>query len=179
MSKMYEHYKVCKQTNPDKIILIKSGTFYVILDEDATLVNQLLGLKLTPLNDQIQKCGFPINSLTKYENLLKAHAISYIITNMNENAKEPTQIERKILNEIKQTLYQGLRSLLYAIKLYDKREKLTHLNEFDVQLILLKIHIRLSFKYKYITAQNYEIWSKQITDICNMLGGWINSCTKR
>lgn len=101
MSKMYEHYKVCKQTNPDKIILIKSGTFYVILDEDATLVNQLLGLKLTPLNDQIQKCGFPINSLTKYENLLKAHAISYIITNMNENAKEPTQIERKILNEIK------------------------------------------------------------------------------
>lgn len=93
--------------------------------------------------------------------------------------KYPKSEKFALVQEIKQTLYQGLRSLLYAIKLYDKREKLTHLNEFDVQLSLLKIHIRLSFKYKYITAQNYEIWSKQITDICNMLGGWINSCTKR
>lgn len=101
MSKLYEHYKICKLETPDKIILIKSGTFYVILAEDANLVNQILGLKLTPLNEQIQKCGFPINSLPKYENLLKAHSIDYITTSMNEAAKDPTQVEKKIINEIK------------------------------------------------------------------------------
>lgn len=101
MSKLYNHYKICKLENPDKIILIKSGTFYVILDEDAALVNQILGLKLTPLNEEIRKCGFPINSLTKYENLLKANAISYIITSLNGNKNDATEIERKIINEIK------------------------------------------------------------------------------
>ncbi len=101
MSKMYNHYKICKLENPDKIILIKSGTFYVILDEDAALVNQILGLKLTPLNEEIQKCGFPINSLTKYENLLKANAISYVITSLNGNENDVTQLERKIISEIK------------------------------------------------------------------------------
>lgn len=93
--------------------------------------------------------------------------------------KYPKSEKFALVQEIKQTLYQGLRSLMYAIKLYDKKEKLTHLNEFDIQLSLLKIHARLSFKYKYISTQNYESWSKQITEICNMLGGWINSCIKR
>lgn len=93
--------------------------------------------------------------------------------------KYPKSEKFALVQEIKQTLYQGLRSLIYAIKVYDKKAKLTHLNELDIQLSLLKIHARLSFKYKYITAQNYETWSKQITDICNMLGGWINSCAKK
>lgn len=93
--------------------------------------------------------------------------------------KYPKSEKFALVQEIKQTLYQGLRSLMYAIKLYDKKEKLTHLNEFDIQLSLLKIHARLSFKYKYISTQNYEAWSKQITEICNMLGGWINSCIRR
>lgn len=101
MSKLYDHYKICKLQNPEKVILIKSGSFYVILDEDASLLNQLLGLKLTPLNEEIDKCGFPINSLTKYENLLKAHSVDYLITNMNSSTNEPNQTENKILNEIR------------------------------------------------------------------------------
>ena len=68
---------------------------------------------------------------------------------------------------------------MYAIKSFNKRDKLQYLNEFDINLNLLKVHIRLSFKYKYITLQNYQSWSNIITDICNMLGGWIISCQKR
>lgn len=119
MSKMYEHYKLCKAETPDKIILIKSGTFYVALDEDAALVNQILGLKLTPLNEKVLKCGFPINSLTKYENLLKSHAISYIITSLNESPKEPSHVERKVLNEIKQLNLDEI-SPLEAFRLINK-----------------------------------------------------------
>lgn len=84
-----------------------------------------------------------------------------------------------LVSEIKQTIYTGLRNLMYAIKSYHKQEKLKHLNEFDINLNLLKVHVRLSYKYKYITMQNYQTWSNLITDICNMLGGWISSCIKR
>ena len=84
-----------------------------------------------------------------------------------------------LVAEIKNSLYTGLRNVMYAIKCYSKNDKLKYLNEFDINLNLLKVHVRLSFKYKYITMQNYQTWSNLITDICNMLGGWISSCLKR
>lgn len=93
--------------------------------------------------------------------------------------KYPKSENFALVKEIKQTLYSGLSSLMFAIKSYNKQEKLKHLNQFDVQLSLLKVHTRLSYKYKYISMQNYNSWSSQITDICNMLGGWILSCQKR
>lgn len=93
--------------------------------------------------------------------------------------KFPKAEKFALVQEIKQSLYQGLRFLMYAIKIYQKQEKLKYLNSFDVEIRLLKIHIRLAYKYKYITLQNYATWSEQITNICNMLGGWINSCVKK
>lgn len=84
-----------------------------------------------------------------------------------------------LVKEIKNTLYTGLRSLMYAIKLFSKQDKLKNLNEFDINLNLLKVQVRLSYKYKYISLQNYQAWSTKITDICNMLGGWVSSCLKK
>ena len=84
-----------------------------------------------------------------------------------------------LVAEIKRSLYDGLRSLMYAIKSYNKQEKLKNLGELDVNLDLLKVQSRLSYKYKYISLQNYETLCKHLTDVCNMLGGWINSCQKK
>ncbi len=84
-----------------------------------------------------------------------------------------------LVKEIKNSLYVGLRNLMYAIKTYNKNDKLKFLNELDINLNLLKVQTRLSYKYKYISMQNYQSWSNLITDICNMLGGWIVSCQKR
>ena len=58
-------------------------------------------------------------------------------------------------------------------------EKLKYLNELDIHLNILKVHIRISYKYKYISLQNYQVWCTHITDICNMLGAWISSCLKK
>ena len=93
--------------------------------------------------------------------------------------KYPKSEKFALVNEIKNSLYVGLINLMYAIKNYRKQDKLKYLNEFDINLNLLKVQVRLSYKYKYITIQNYQTWSNLITDICNMLGGWINSCLKR
>lgn len=84
-----------------------------------------------------------------------------------------------LVQEIKNSLYLGLRNLMYAVKSFNKKDKLQHLNELDINLNLLKVQIRLSYKYRYISLQNYQSWSTIITDICNMLGGWILSCQKR
>lgn len=93
--------------------------------------------------------------------------------------KYPKSETFALVKEIKSTLYSGLRLLMYAIKAYNKQEKLKYLNELDISLNLLKVHIRLSYKYKFITLKNYQSWCKLLTDICNMLGAWILSCQKK
>lgn len=93
--------------------------------------------------------------------------------------KYPKSETFALVKECKNTLYAGLRLLMYAIKSFNKQEKLRYLNELDINLNILKVHIRLSYKFKYISIQNYQTWSNLITNICNMLGGWINSCQKR
>ena len=91
--------------------------------------------------------------------------------------KYPKSEHFALVKEIKNSIYSGLRLLMYAI--YNKQEKLKYLNELDIHLNLLKVHIRLSYKYKYISLQNYQVWCTHITDICNMLGAWISSCLKK
>lgn len=93
--------------------------------------------------------------------------------------KYPKSETFALVKEVKNSLYSGLRLLMYAIKVYHKQEKLKYLNELDINLNLLKVYIRLSYKYKYITMQNYQTWSNHITNICNMLGAWISSCLKK
>ena len=93
--------------------------------------------------------------------------------------KYPKSETFALVKEIKNSLYSGMRLLMYSIKTYQVQNKLKYLSEFDIQLDLLKVYIRLSYKYKYITMQNYNTWSKNLTDICNMLGGWINACRKK
>ena len=70
--------------------------------------------------------------------------------------KYPKSENFALVKEIKNSLYIGLRNLMYAIKSFNKKDKLTYLNEFDVSLNLLKVQVRLSYKYKYITIKNYE-----------------------
>ena len=70
MSKLFDIYKNLKQEDSKNLFLFKSGIFYIFLDEDAKIINNLLDLKLTNLNTQIVKCGFPANSLQKYLKLL-------------------------------------------------------------------------------------------------------------
>lgn len=70
MSKLYDLYKNLKKEDFETLYLFKSGLFYIFLDEDAKIINDLLDLKLTNLNTEIVKCGFPSNSLQKYLKIL-------------------------------------------------------------------------------------------------------------
>ncbi len=90
------------------------------------------------------------------------------------------KIERKnICVQIKNNTYDGMKLIIKAQKVRDKKVRLNILGELDVNLKMLKILIRISYKKKYISIKNYASWSKKITNICNLLGGWINSCLKQ
>lgn len=80
---------------------------------------------------------------------------------------------------IKNTTYEGMRKILLAIKEFKKDEKFFHLNQLDADLKMLKVFIRVSYKRKYINSKNYTAWSKKITNIGNLLGGWMKSCQKQ
>ena len=93
--------------------------------------------------------------------------------------KYPKLEKNNICVQIKNFTYEGMRQIISAQKRRDVKQRLTILNEFDVTMKMLKVLIRVSKKKKYINIKNYTAWSKKLTNICNLLGGWINSCLKQ
>ena len=83
MSKLYEKYKSFKKLDNQTIYLFKSGIFYIFLSNDAILMSQLLNLKLTNLNSNILKCGFPQNSIDRY--LYKIECLGYNLKIIDSN----------------------------------------------------------------------------------------------
>lgn len=104
MSKLLNQYKELKKEDASSIYLFRVGIFYNILNEDAKLINEKLGLKITDLGPSIFKCGFPVYQLDKYIILLNEMKIKYkVIDNLqNSNINDYMKnIEiKKILNKI-------------------------------------------------------------------------------
>ena len=85
MSKLINTYKQLKENDSETFYLFKSGIFYIFLDEDAKKMNSILNLKLINLNNDIVKCGFPTNSISKYINLLISNNIKFKIIDLAQN----------------------------------------------------------------------------------------------
>lgn len=83
MSKLYDIYKKLKNENSETIYLFKSGVFYICLDDDAKILSKRYNFKLTNLNVDIVKCGFPINSFDKYYRLFVNDNINLKIVENN------------------------------------------------------------------------------------------------
>ena len=94
-------------------------------------------------------------------------------------AKYPKSEKFALVNEIKNCVYTGLRELMYAMKKFDKNEKVEHILEIKISMAILKILVRNSYKWKYINIQNYGTWFGKIMEIENSIGRWANSCQRR
>ncbi len=79
MSKILKQYKELKEKDASPIYIFRIGIFYNILNEDAKILNEKLGLKLTSLSPEIIKCGFPISSLEKYTKKLNNLQLKYMV----------------------------------------------------------------------------------------------------
>ena len=95
MSKLYDLYKSKKEIDESKCYLFKSGMFYIFIDEDAEYISKKTLLKLTNLNNDIVKCGFPYDKLDKYMELFNNLGIDVEIVNNN------IDISDKIIKKLK------------------------------------------------------------------------------
>ena len=66
MSKLYMKYLEKKNIDKNKYYLFECGTFYIFIDDDAYKISKYVPFKITKLNENIVKCGFPKNSIDKY-----------------------------------------------------------------------------------------------------------------
>lgn len=79
MSKLYSKYSELKNNNPSTLYLFKSGIFFIAIQDDAQVLSQELNLRLTNLNEDIIKCGFPVSREEHYIRLLQAKEIEFQI----------------------------------------------------------------------------------------------------
>lgn len=105
MSKLLRQYNELKNQDSSCIYLFRVGIFYNILNSDAKMLNEKIGLKITNLSPDIIKCGFPISKIDKYKTILSEKNIKFKIIDNLPN--EMTTIDymnnveiRKILNKI-------------------------------------------------------------------------------
>lgn len=118
--------------------------------------------------------------MNKVESLIIYKEYFYLILYTENILVKYPKIEKlSLVSNIKNNTYRGIELIIRSQKEYDKKIRLKLLNEIDVNLKMLKVLIRLSYKKKYINKRNYASWSKKITNIGNLLGGWINSCLKQ
>lgn len=96
MSKLLKQYNELKNKDSKKIYIFKVGIFYNILNEDARIVSNAIGLKLTNLSPEIVKCGFPIAKLDKYTNLLSSHNIPFEIVSTPASTNQNTPYDNII-----------------------------------------------------------------------------------
>ena len=70
MSKLLTTYTNLKKQDNETFYLFKIELFYNFINEDASIMSNLLHLKITNLSPAIIKCGFPNNSFDKYMKVL-------------------------------------------------------------------------------------------------------------
>lgn len=85
--------------------------------------------------------------------------------------KYPKSERFDLCSDIKNLLYKILRNIIFAWKVFKVEDKLRYLNEVDVDLIVLKSMITISYKYQYISQKNYMVWGEQVNEIGRLVGG--------
>lgn len=113
MSKLYNKYIEKKKENSNKVYLFKSGNFYIFLGEDAKIMSEELGLKLTNFSSKTKKCGFPISELNKYLKFIKLlkydyeivlNTIDYIIDDIIKSKKLSKEEALEKINKYREML---------------------------------------------------------------------------
>lgn len=120
MSKLQKQYENFKKKDSEKIYIFKVGIFYNILNEDARVVSNSIGLKLTDVGPNIVKCGFPIAKLDKYTNLLKSKDLKFEIVNTlapsNQNVSYDSIIKKIQNTDLNNTTCKEAFDILYNIQ---------------------------------------------------------------
>ncbi len=120
MSKLLKQYNELKEKDSNSVYMFKVGIFYIFLNDDARLVSNEIGLKLTNMSPNIIKCGFPIAKLEKYSHLLESCNITFqIVSNLASECQISSYnniIERIQSIDLNNTTCKEAFDILYTIQ---------------------------------------------------------------
>lgn len=119
------------------------------------------------------------NDKTVEDLIIYKQFIELIYYTENILMKYPKCERFALASTIKNTTYEGMRYVLNTFKEYSREQKIANLNHLDTTLKMIKVMIRVSYKKKYINAKNYAAWGKKLSNLGNLLGGWMKSCLKQ
>ena len=84
----------------------------------------------------------------------------------------PKQEKHVLASDIRSTMYRMLELTIRANKKYHKK---TTLQDLDIEIEVLRTFLRLSLDNHYMNIHKYEVWTKMISEIGKMLGGWMKA----
>lgn len=73
---MFEKYEALKKGKEDSVIILKSGNFYVVLGEEAFLMNNIFNYQVREFGKTV-KAGFPLSGKSKIISKLNQLQINY------------------------------------------------------------------------------------------------------
>ncbi len=185
--KYIEIIQELQQKEPNKIILVKCGAFFVALGKDAIMLNKLLKLKITCQKNNLCKVGIPVTAIMKYVDLMEKEGYSFSIYDYTKNNSQIAKVYNfvgkdntekfSIGNEYKSSMYQTLENILYIQKL-EKSRKLYYLNSIDAKINCQRIYLRIMKNNRWIDEKKYKIAFELLLEIGRILGGLIKYYAK-
>ena len=117
------------------VVIRRSGGFYYVFDDDAMIISYLTGYKVSG-----DRCGFPLNSLSKVTNLLEDNSINYLV---KEKMEEVDRREFKKNNKYGKILDKGKKKFSIDYRINSIMEKLNELSydELDELLDVIEVYI--------------------------------------
>lgn len=84
--------------------------------------------------------------------------------------------EKFILSaEIRHQIYEIKRNTIRVGKKYTKKTTLT---ELDIDVEVLRSHIRVAYRLQYIDEHKLDVWMRKVDEIGAIVGGWLKKLTE-
>jgi len=98
----------------------------------------------------------------------------YIEYMLNILIKLPRTEKFSIGNEVKSSMYDMLKNILFTIKI-SKEKRLEYYNIVDANIYYQRICIRIMYNNRWIDEKKYKYSNELLSEIGKMLGGLIKS----
>lgn len=115
-----------------------------------------------------------LEDLKIYQNIVELLFYTYSIT-----IKFPNYEKNGLVSDIKNHSTKLLEEVIKAQREYNVSNRIMFLNQADSELKVIKVLVRISYKYKYINSRNYGSWSRKLANVANPLIGWIKKCQRQ
>ena len=136
---MLEDYIKLKEVYPKSVIMIKSGSFYECLNDDAIVMNNLFGYKIKKLR-KYNRVGFPLSTLVKVTGELTKKEVNFVIVSDGEIKNEKLNHNKyndyvTIIDDNSDDDYDGLINHELALKKIKSINKELHQNISNPKII--------------------------------------------